>query len=100
MTEPVRVGLVGCGNISGIYLKNAARFDAFDVVACADAMPERAQARGAEYGVPTTDVPSLLAHPAVEVVLNLTTPDAHASIAEAALRAGKGVYNEKPLAIA
>jgi predicted dehydrogenase len=45
-------------------------------------------------------VAELLADPAVEVVLNLTTPDAHASIAQAALDAGKGVYNEKPLAIA
>jgi predicted dehydrogenase len=100
MTEPVQVGLVGCGNISGIYLKNAARFPAFDVVACADAVPERAQARGAEYGVPAVNVESLLADPTIEAVLNLTTPDAHAPIAQAALQAGKGVYNEKPLAIA
>ena len=43
---------------------------------------------------------ALLAAPDVELVLNLTTPDAHAPIAQAALEAGKGVYNEKPLAIA
>jgi predicted dehydrogenase len=100
MTEPVRVGLVGCGHISGIYLQNAARFNSFDIVACADVLPERAEARGAEYGLPAVSVSEILAVPAIEVVLNLTTPDAHASIAEAALRAGKGVYNEKPLAIA
>ena len=45
-------------------------------------------------------VAELLADPAIEVILNLTTPDAHASVAQAALDAGKGVYNEKPLAIA
>src|SRR4051812_13386086 len=100
MTEPVQVGLVGCGHISAIYLQNAVRFDAFDVVACADALPERAEARGAEYGLPVLSVAEILADPTIDVILNLTTPDAHASIAEAALRAGKGVYNEKPLAIA
>ena len=43
---------------------------------------------------------SLLADPAIELVLNLTTPNAHAAIGQAALESGKGVYNEKPLTIA
>ena len=42
----------------------------------------------------------LLVDPAIELVLNLTTPDAHAGVALAAIGAGKAVYNEKPLAIA
>ena len=45
-------------------------------------------------------VTELLADPAIEIVLNLTTPEAHALIAREALEAGKGVYNEKPLATA
>ena len=64
-------------------------------------LPERAAERAAEYGIPAVaTVAELLADPEIEVVLNLTTPDAHASVAQAALDAGKGVYNEKPLAIA
>jgi len=99
--DPVRVGLVGCGYISDRYLKNARLFPEFEVVACADAVPERAAERAAEYGVPAVRaLPELLADLEIEVLLNLTTPDAHASIAQAALDAGKGVYNEKPLAIA
>lgn len=99
--EPVRVGLIGCGYISAKYLENASRFPAFAIVACADLDLERARARATEYGVPRTmSVADLLADPDIEVVLNLTTPDAHASIARAALDAGKGVYNEKPLAVA
>ncbi len=98
--EPVRVGVIGCGTISAIYLKNAARFAAFDVVACADLFVERAQARAAEYGVPTaSSVDDLLANPDVELVLNLTIPVAHADVARAAVAAGKSVYNEKPLTI-
>src|SRR3954453_6454704 len=61
---------------------------------------ERAQARAAEYGVPRAcSVPELLADPEIEIVLNLTIPNAHAEIGLAALQAGKSVYNEKPLAI-
>ena len=97
---PVKVGVIGCGNISGIYLKNAQTFQAIDVVACADTLPERAQRQAAEYSVPTTcTTDELLASPEIEIVLNLTTPPAHADLALAALRAGKSVYNEKPLAI-
>ncbi len=95
------VGLVGCGYISDRYLQNAPLFPEFEIVACADAAPERAAERAAEYGVPAVGtVAELLADLEIEVILNLTTPHAHASIAQAALDAGKGVYNEKPLAIA
>jgi predicted dehydrogenase len=104
MTTPVKIGVIGCGNISGIYLKNATRQDApfgiLDVVACADLDMARAQAKAAEYGIPNAvTVADLLADPDVEIVLNLTTPNAHAAIARAALEAGKSVYNEKPLTI-
>ena len=89
MTEPVRVGLVGCGHISSIYLKNAARFDAFDVVACADALPERAERGARSMGCPRCRYQRSLADPTIDVILNLTTPDAHASIAAAACRRAK-----------
>jgi predicted dehydrogenase len=96
----VRVGLVGCGVISGIYLQNAKRFPILDVVACADLVPQRAAARAAEYGISrTASVADLLADPEIELVLNLTVPAAHAEIAFAAVAAGKSVYNEKPLTI-
>jgi predicted dehydrogenase len=97
---PVKVGLIGCGNISDVYLRNARELDAIEVVACADLVRQRAQAKAAEHGVPrvcTAD--ELVADPEIAIVLNLTTPDAHAQIALAALEAGKSIYNEKPLAI-
>lgn len=99
--EPVRVGIIGTGTISGIYLKNGRDlFRGFDIVACADLMPERARARADEYGVPRSlTVNELLADPEVELVLNLTIPKAHAEVAERAVAAGKSVYSEKPLAV-
>lgn len=100
MSEPVRVGVVGCGNISGIYLKNCVAFETLEVLACADVDLDRAQARAAEYGVPKAcSVEELMSDPWIELVINLTVPSAHGEVALAALRAGKSVYNEKPLAI-
>ena len=96
----VKVGVVGCGVISGIYLQNARSLEILDVVACADLIRARAQARATEYGVPkAVSVEELLNDPEIEIVLNLTVPNAHYQVAMAALEAGKSVYNEKPLAI-
>jgi predicted dehydrogenase len=96
----VPVGLIGCGNISSIYLQNAQILDAIEIVACADLRQEAAEAQAKQYGVAKVcSVEQLLADPGIEIVLNLTTPDAHGTIALAALAAGKSVYNEKPLAM-
>ena len=97
---PARIGVIGCGNISGIYLKNSRLFEGLDVVACADLDMDRARARAAEYDVPLVcTVEELLDNRRVDVILNLTIPRAHAEIGLAALASGKHVYNEKPLAL-
>ena len=57
------------------------------------------RAVAAEQGVEAMTVDELLAHPEVDVVLNLTIPLAHADVALRALAAGKHVYGEKPLAL-
>ena len=95
-----KVGIVGCGNISGIYLQAGQTFDVLEIVACADLIVERAQQRATEYGIPracTTD--ELLADPEIDIVVNLTTPDAHGNVGLRAVEAGKSVHNEKPLAL-
>jgi predicted dehydrogenase len=97
---PVRVGVIGCGKISGIYLENAGIFEDIEVVACSDLVLERAEAQAEAYGVPKACTPGdLLADPEVEIVLNLTVPVVHAEVSMAALEAGKHVYTEKPLAV-
>jgi len=98
--ERVKVGVVGAGKISEAYLSIAPRFPVLDVVAVADVLVDRAQARAAEYGVPRACSPEeLFADPSVELVLNITIPQAHAPVATAALEAGKHVYGEKPFAV-
>lgn len=98
--EKTKVGVIGCGNISDIYLTNLPQFDALAVTACADLDPARAEAKAVQYGVRALSVEALLHDPEVELVVNLTVPAAHAEVNQAALEAGKHVYGEKPLAIA
>jgi predicted dehydrogenase len=98
--QQARIGLIGCGKISGIYLENLGKFAGTTVVACADIDLERAREQAAQYGVPRAgSVEELLANADVEIVLNLTIPQAHGPVALAAVEAGKSVYNEKPLAL-
>jgi predicted dehydrogenase len=93
------VGVLGCGHVSDQYFRGCREFDLLHVLACADAEPERARLKAAEHGVPRPCTPDeLLADPDVELVVNLTPPQAHGETSLAAIRAGKHVWSEKPLA--
>jgi predicted dehydrogenase len=100
MSETIAgVGIIGCGVISAAYLKAARHFPQIEVRGLADLDLERAQARSAEFGPKALTVPALLADPAIDIVLNFTTPAAHLPVALQAIAAGKHVYGEKPLAV-
>ena len=94
-----KVGIIGCGNISGIYLQAGDKFPILDVVACADLDLERARAKAAEYDIKAYSVDEMLADPEIEIVINLTIPAAHTEVASAAVAAGKHPYSEKPLGL-
>ncbi len=96
----VKVGIIGCGTISAIYMKNIPTFTHLELVACADINKERARAQAEKFQIPEVlTVEELLESPTVELVINLTIPKVHAEIALKALRNGKHVYGEKPLAV-
>ena len=98
--KPVKVGVIGCGNISDIYFQSGKTFEAIEIAACADLIPERAQAKAKQHGIPKACTPEeLLADEAIEIAVNLTVPKAHAEVALAALEAGKHTHCEKPLAL-
>ena len=96
--DQVRVGVVGCGTISTAYLTNMKASPHLRVVACADAVPQRAEQRATEFGLRALAPEELVTDPDVELVVNLTVPNAHAPINLASLKAGKHVYTEKPFA--
>ncbi|MCU1438522.1 MAG: Gfo/Idh/MocA family oxidoreductase [Naasia sp.] len=97
---PVGVGLIGAGNISKQYLGTLTRLSDVKVLFVADLDVERAAEQASQFEVPRSGtVAELLADPEVEIVVNLTIPAAHAEVAMQALRAGKHVWTEKPLAL-
>ena len=94
-----KIGIIGCGNISGIYLKSDKTFNNLEIVACADLDLARAQAKAAEHNIKAYTVEQLLADPEIEIVVNLTIPAAHAAVSTQVLEAGKNAYHEKPFAL-
>lgn len=100
MQNTVRVGLIGCGAISGAYLTYARNFPILEIAACADLNREAAERKAQEYGIPRVcSVDELLKDDSIEVVLNLTIPRAHVPVGLKAIKAGKHVYCEKPLGV-
>ena len=99
MVDKVKIGIVGCGNISKTYLEQAKTFEILEVKAVADIIMDRARAKAKQMQVPyaMTDE-ELMADPEIEIVVNLTPPTVHGEIALMALQAGKSIYDEKPLA--
>jgi len=99
MSDTFNIGIVGCGAISNAYVKGCRLFRHLEITACADINPEAAAAKAAEHGLRACSVEDLVNDPAIDAVLNLTIPKAHAEVALQALEAGKHVYSEKPLAV-
>jgi len=67
----VKVGVIGCGNISAAYLKASKTFPILDLVALSDMNPRASAARAAEFGIPARSVEETLADPEIEIILNL-----------------------------
>ncbi|SDG88415.1 Gfo/Idh/MocA family protein [Microbacterium sp. 77mftsu3.1] len=100
MTGPVGVGIVGAGVISQTYLENLTSFPDVKVAAIGDIIPERAQAKAEEHGVPSWGtLEDVLGNPEVELVVNLTIPESHIAVSSQAVAAGKHVWTEKPLGL-
>jgi predicted dehydrogenase len=96
----VGIGLAGAGTISTQYLTNLARYADVEVVAIGDLDTDRAAAQAEAHGVPASGtVQTVLEHPGVDVVVNLTIPSTHVAVSTAAIRAGKHVWSEKPLGL-
>ena len=108
MTTVIRVGLVGYGDVGRIHALAWRSIPFYypgeewrvEVVAVATSREETAAAAARDTGASfwTTDVEELVAHPDVDLVDCVTPDDTHAAVSIAALRAGKHVYCEKPMA--
>lgn len=94
------VGVLGIGDISDVYINNLKKYGIVNVMACAGRDIEKARQKAAQHGMAKAYATpeELIADPSIDIILNLTPPAVHAELTLAALRAGKHVYTEKPLA--
>ena len=95
----MKIGLIGCGNISETYFNSQKIFNNYEIVACADINLELSKKYSNIYKLKAQSVDDLLDNKEVELILNLTIPSAHIEIISRSLNAGKHCYSEKPLSI-
>ena len=70
-----------------------------EITACADIRMAAARAKAKEHGCRALTVKQLLADREIDLAINLTLPAVHAEVSLTALKAGKHVHCEKPLAV-
>lgn len=95
----IGIGIIGCGNISSAYLRLAPLFKSLDMRAVADINPDAAKARAEEFGVRSSTIEELLAADDIDIIVNLTIPNAHFPVTKSILEAGKHAYSEKPVVL-
>ena len=99
MNQKTGVGVIGCGNISAAYFRLASLFRNIKIKSCADLNLETAKNQAEEFGIVALDMASLLKSSEIDIIVNLTVPDAHYEVSKSILEAGKHVYSEKPLTL-
>jgi predicted dehydrogenase len=95
----IGIGIIGCGNISAAYLRLTPLFSALEMRAVADLNFDAAKARADEFGVSALSMKELLAADDIDIIVNLTIPDAHYAVTKSILEAGKHAYSEKPVVL-
>ena len=98
---PVRIGVIGVGRIGRMHAELLARrVEGASVTAVQDAHDGSAQQVGAELDVPVAgSVEELLGAADVDAVAICSSTDTHAALIEAAARAGKAIFCEKPISL-
>jgi myo-inositol 2-dehydrogenase/D-chiro-inositol 1-dehydrogenase len=98
VVEELRVGLVGAGHIAGVHADSYRQLPGVRVVAVTDPVAAKAERLAGAHGASTTSGLQELLALGVDIVDVCTPPDLHADVTVAALRAGRHVLCEKPLA--
>ena len=94
------VAVVGCGNISDIYLSNMTGvFDNVNVYAVCDLDELKSREKAEKYNTKVMSFDEILSDKNIDIVLNLTTPFSHYDICKKTILAKKNIYVEKPLSI-
>ena len=99
MSNTMKIGVVGCGNIAGAYMNYIPKSPNIEVAGCADIDADKTQAFADKYSIKAMTVDELMGDDGIDIVLNLTIPGVHGKVNMQALASGKHAYCEKPLAV-
>src|SRR5262249_54920588 len=96
----IKVGVIGCGSVSGVYLPQLRKCPYVELVSTCDIIPERARRRAQEFKVPNhyPHIDKMLAGEAFDLLVNLTDMQEHEHLNRQAIEAGKHIWSEKPIA--
>src|SRR6185295_4783203 len=96
----IRIGIIGCGSVSGSYLPVLSKCPYAEVVSLCDIRPERARKRAEEFKVAHhyPHIDKMLAGEPFEFLINLTDMQEHEHLNRQGLASGKHVWSEKPIA--
>lgn len=96
----IKIGLIGCGSVSGMYLPHLSKSNYVEIVSVCDIIPERASRAAKNFKVPNqyTHIDQLLAGASFDLLVNLTNMQEHGRLNRQALLARKHVWSEKPMA--
>jgi predicted dehydrogenase len=98
--RPIKIGVSGCGQMGQKHAHNCSQIDGVTVVAVADTNMARARALAKKVSAfPYKSVDALIADIDIDALIIATPPDAHGKDAHAAIKAGKAVLVEKPIAL-
>ena len=98
--KPMKAAIVGCGDISRAYIETFQnRLKGVELVACANRSEARLRSTAEKYNLRPMAFEDILNSLEIEMIINLTTPDAHYPLTKQALLRGKHVYSEKTLAV-
>jgi predicted dehydrogenase len=96
----MRIGIVGCGFVADNYIAMLAEHPEITLMGVYDRDPDRLSAFARFHRLHGYDAfSSMLGDERVQMIVNLTNPGSHYEVTMAALRAGRHVYSEKPLAM-
>jgi len=98
--KKIRIGLIGCGSVSGVYLPHLKECPYAEVVSTCDIIYERAQKRASEFAIPNSypHIDQMLTGVPFDLMVNLTDMQEHGRLNKLALNAGRHVWSEKPMA--
>ncbi len=96
----IRVGLIGCGSVSGVYLPHLSKCPYAEVVSTCDIIPERAERRAKEFKIANhyPHIDKMLAGVDFDLLVNTTDMQEHEHLNRQAIEAGKHIWSEKPIA--